>query len=150
MNKTPLCTVIFVCSLMLNAFLIGLMISNHCQPQVRHKRVDRMEQAAQDLDPAYRDKVQAVLAKNREKMDTRMEAMGNNFDRITAALTAPKFDEAKLKAVHNDIARSDNAMKDSMLATATAIAKILPDSERIKFFRETAPDHPKGPHGKDK
>ncbi|MDB5492416.1 MAG: hypothetical protein JWO78_2265 [Micavibrio sp.] len=149
MNKTSLCKVIFVCSLVLNGFLIGFLVSNHGLPPHSFKRVDRMEKSVEHLSPAYRAKVEAILAGNRAKIDNHMKSMGDNMDKITAVLTAPKFDATKLKAVHKDIAKSDNGMKDSMLATVTAIAKILPDAERIKFFHDSAPDHPKGPgdHG---
>lgn len=156
MKNASIGTVLFVCSLMLNAFLVGFLVSNHCMPQHGLKRVDRMEQAAEHLPPAYRAKVEAILAGNHGKMDDHMTSMGNNMDRITAILTAPKFDAAKLKTVHQDIEKSDNVMKNSMLETTTAIAKILPDAERIKFFKDSAPDHPLGPpphgdgHGPDR
>lgn len=147
MNKASIGTVAFICSLMLNAFLVGFLLSNHCMPPHGPKRIDRMEQAAEHLPTAYRAKVEAILAGNHDKMENHMKSMGGNMDKITAILTAPKFDPAKLKAVHHDIEKSDTGMKNSMLETVTAIAKILPDAERIKFFKETAPGHPPGPPG---
>lgn len=155
MKNTSFATVFFVCSLMLNAFLVGFVLSNHCMPPHGPKRIDRMEQAAEHLSPTYRAKVEAILAGNHGKMDDHMKSMGNNIDRITAVLTAPKFDAEKLRTVHLDIEKSDKAMKNSMLETVTAIAKVLPDAERIKFFKDTAPDkrsrddHPPGPPSGD-
>lgn len=145
MKNFSLCTIIFVCSLLANAFLVGFLLSGQCIHHGSHKRFDRMQEAAEDLGPAYRDKIQALLEKNHLKMDDHIKVMSHNFDKITAVLTAPKFDEAQLKAVHQNIEKEDNGMKDNMLSMVTSIAKILPDPERIKFFKAAAPDHPPGP-----
>ncbi len=145
MNKN-LILGLLACSLILNAFLAGYLVANHGRHFMPPSPLHRMEKAIDHLDPAYQDKVRAIVHDNQAQLDKEMKEMGNTFHDIHPILTAPHFDAQKLRELHKKLFAYDDKLKEGMLSMLIKIGEILPDKERITFFEEIKPeDH--GPHG---
>ena len=140
-------------SALLNAFLLGVLLTHFIMPgpmpfhpPEKGMPFMHMSDAAMKLDQPYRDKVLAILSQNQAKMQGNMEKMMATMPEIDGALTAAKFDPSALKTVNVKLEGYDKAIKEDMLDTMMSIASVLPNKERIEFFKEISPQH-HGMHG---
>ena len=153
-NKISLSAWLAIGSGFLNAFLLGVIFAHGAlhgptpfmPPVGGSPPFMRMEAALQKIPAAEREKVQAIIDQKQAAMHANVGKMSETFPEIDAILTAPKFDESKLQALHKQIEDYDHAMKGNMLELMIDIAKALPDQERIEFFKEMSPEN-MGHHG---
>lgn len=130
-------------SLFANAFLAGYVVSGFSGPmRPPPPPFVRMEMAADHISPQYREKIRTLVDGHRKILDRRMQEMREEFDRIHAILTAPTFDAGALQDIRRNARGQEGEAKDEMLSLLIEIARTLPDEERVKFFRESAPDRP--------
>lgn len=131
------------CSLILNAFLAGYATS----ALTRHQwgpppsPFERMDKALAKVDPQNAARVRAIIETHRRNFERHMRDRAADFDKIQTILTAPHFDAAALRKVHEDMAMED-PKREEILSLLIAIAQTLPDDERIAFFKDSAPERP--------
>ncbi len=101
--------------------------------------------AAAKLPEAYRAQVQHVLTEGKTAGDTHLQAMRALFEQMDPLLTAQTFDPAQMKKLFSQIDAEDLQLKENMSGIMMRIATLLPDEERIKFFKEARPPNPFGP-----
>lgn len=141
-------------SLLLNAFFVGLIFSRclpppfpppfakagfhaepHAGPGGKSGHPPRfMEEGLSVLSPASREKVSAILDAQKEDMGQDFEEMHALMSQMKPILTAQKLDLIKLSDLEKKIEAQDMKVKQHMSSTVRAIAKTLPDEERVKFF----------------
>lgn len=148
-------------SVLLNAFLAGFIISG-CRdggpppfphgphggdgpPHERGSMVDHILESSAGLSKEGQKIVSDVVAKHKSALnDDKMETTRAIFDEIGTALTAPKFDKAKIVALHKKLNETEVKMKTAIGDTMTEIAQSLSDQDRIAFFKEMLPPPPRG------
>ncbi len=141
--------VVLLLSLLLNAFLLGVVVSSpdlrfgfhHFTPE------DRMAQGLGALPPGPRETVRALLDQNRAAAEGRMREMRDLFRQIQPTLTAAHFDADALRDLFRRIDATDLALKQAMATTLMTIATTLPDHDRQQFFRHMPPVGPGGGPG---
>ena len=141
MNKN-LTLGLLACSVLMNAFLLGHITSE--RPRPPHggppSPLTHMEMAARHMESEHKDEILKLIKDRQSELDQNMSEIHQIFDEIDPVLTAPKFDPAKLKALHEKLYKHDERVKSGMLDLLTQIAKALPDEERIRFFEDARPD----------
>ncbi len=146
-TKPGLIIGIAIVSGLLNAFLLGIVFAHGFAPGPcpfpppgGGPPFARMEHAIGKLEPTDGAKVRAIVEAKQAAMHSDTDKMTGAFPEMDAILTAPKFDEKALEALHNRIEGYDRNMKSDMLDLMLSIAKTLPDQERIEFFKELSPE----------
>lgn len=140
-------------SLLLNAFLLGVILAHFFMsappilyPPEKDMPFLRMREAAMRLDKPYQDKVLIILGQKQAKMQKNMEKIFTIMPEINADLTALKFDPTTINAANSKLEAYDKEIKGDMFDTMVSIAQVLPDKQRVEFFRQISPAH-HGMHG---
>lgn len=143
MNKKSITITIFVLSLMVNAFLGGYLLSTTVRgnlfistppPPPPHSPFERMNNAISKIDIKYKEQIEKIINNKQESINSHMEFMHQNINKIKSVLTAENFDMDSLNKIKADMDKKDNAVKEDIFAMAVSIAEILPKEERILFF----------------
>ena len=143
MNKTTVIYGALAFSLLVNAFMFGMATARAMRPHFPmmmemhgHPKQPPMVEALPVLDPADRAKVAAILKKREDDTKAELDHMRDMMNKVHGVLTAPSFDDAALNKLRQDIENQDRKLKDSFSAVVVAIAKALPDDQRIRFFNK--------------
>lgn len=153
MSKNKLQVVLTV-SLLLNAFLLGVMVSGHFMhkppfpppggPGGPGGPEMMFEKAVEAVDAAYREDVAKTVTEKFTLAKERREDMRTTFEQIEAVLSAETFDRDVFLALEEEIHAQDEAIKNSISSMMMSIASSLPDDQRVKFFNEFFKNKP--PH----
>ncbi len=132
---------LLIASLLVNAFLAGMIFShvsflrpNHPRPP--HMMEHRIKKIARNLPKKYRAQVVKIIDNHDPKIRGRMDNMRFTLMEIDKVLTAEKFDEAKFMELIKNLDPKDQNIKETMSEMMLSIAKTLPDEHRIKFFKK--------------
>ena len=149
MNKTSLLSLGLVASLILNAFLAGYMLSRAVKPMRPPPMppFERMNFALEQVSPKYRTEIESLIDRNLSDLRNSMFEMRKDFDKVTPILVAPEFDIQALEAIQQSLLIQDKRSKTGLLILMIDIANILPNEERIRFFKEFSFDRPSRPRG---
>jgi len=153
---------IFVVSILVNAFLCGVLISGHA-PQDRdpfmvrggdrdggrmhgppEKMIfERIEEQSKTISSGGQKKVADILQEYEGAFtsDSR-DDIKDVFTEIHQTITAPQFDKAKLKSLHDKIRQRDAKQKNVISDMILDIASTLSDEDRIKLFKDLLPPPP--------
>ena len=133
-----------VLSLVLNGFLAGVIVTGpffHGPPNPSH----RLYEAAKDLPPDVKAKVEAILDKRIGDVEAAMHHGKSGFDAIRSALMAPTLDPAKLDAAIAGLSSHHVRVGTAIGRMLKEVALAIPDPEmRKEFFRDALPPPP--PH----
>lgn len=169
--KTKHLIILFVVSLLINAFLGGMMLSGCLDrdrmpfPQMGMKKggmpppmegmiFKRLTEQSEKISPAGQKTVEGIVAKYQGQADKGgMFDKRHLFDDIQATMTAPKFDKQKIEKIHKELNAGETKFKESIGLMMIEIASKLSDKDRIQFFQSLFPPHPdmdkRGPHDRD-
>lgn len=157
---------IFVISILLNAFLCGILISGHIPhdhgPFTEHDRehdgwhkqgppeqmiFGHIRDQSQKLSSDGQKTVERILQKydSTFTFDSHDE-MRNLFTEIHQTITAQKFDKVKLKALHDKIHQTETKQKNAISDMILDIASTLSDDDRINLFKNLLPPPPDMEH----
>lgn len=158
--KTKYIVIAFLVSLLLNAFLGGMMLSNHIHrdqmpffkermrkdggPQRKEDMIfQRVTEQSEKLSAEGQKKVGEIVGKYHKKDDIKgPEDKHKLFDEIQATMTAPKFDKAKMEKIHQTLNADENKDREAVGRMMIEIASTLSDEDRIQFFQGLFPQHP--------
>lgn len=153
MSKNKLQVVLTV-SLLLNAFLLGVMVSGHFThkppfpppggPGGPGGPEMMFEKAVEALDAEYREEVAEIVTEKFTLAKERREEMRTTFEQLEAVLSAETFDSDAFLALEEKIHAHDEAIKNNISSMMVSIASSLPDDQRVKFFNEFFKNKP--PH----
>lgn len=151
-----------VASLMVNAFLGGMMLSRCVDrgnfpfpkmgkdfnkgdmgPPREDMFFQRMTEQGEKLSPEGQKQVGVIVDKYKKAADKNgMDDKHKLFDEIHATMTAPVFDKAKIEKLHEQLNSGEDKFKDSVGKMMIEIASTLSTEDRINFFEELFPPHP--------
>lgn len=137
-NKTKK---IFIVSIILNVFLLSYIISSHFINSVQQNLnpIMRFEQAIETLPMPYKKDIKNKWDLHRKDLRAHIGTMFSSMQNVRAILTAEKLDLDAFQQVHLKMLNSDKDLKKKMSNMAIEIASVLPDEERIKFFKAAIP-----------
>jgi Spy/CpxP family protein refolding chaperone len=160
--KTKYILPMLFASLLLNAFLGGMMLSNYLHggsmpfgqfgpmgnkgdrpPGMEVMIFKRLNDQSEKISPEGRTKVEGIVEKYQKVAEK--NGMGDKrhfFDDVQATMTAPKFDKAKMEKIHKELNANETKLKESVGLMMIEIASTLSDEDRIQFFQGLFPHLP--------
>jgi Spy/CpxP family protein refolding chaperone len=138
-------------SLGLNLFLGGMIASKWIfgSPPTIEQFVRPFDRRAglEVLDPASRDRVEAIWRDNRSEVRSKARAIHEARRAVKRALVADPFDQDAFTAAQRELASRSEAFRTMMNARLADIAEALPADKRKAYFEATfvGPSR-RGPH----
>jgi hypothetical protein len=148
-------------SILMNAFLAGFVLSdqitrhrNSRHGDFEHHRppefmfLSMLEEKSHTLSQDGEKTVLAILEKNKANLQMdKMEKVHELFDKLQDVLLAEQLDQKKLKALHNELIKTEFGFKEALGNMMTEIAISISKEDRVKFFKDLGPrGHPMPPH----
>jgi len=109
------------------------------RPQFPASPMERMKMAADHVDEKYRKDLIALIGKQEETARASMDAMRCRMDEMFDSSSAKTFDKDALLAKEKVVSQEDAKIKEALLNTMIDIASMLPDEQRVSFFKEIVP-----------
>ena len=155
--KTKYLVVLLLLSVLANAFLGGMMLSDHLhrggmgkdgRPPMGGMIFDRLIDQSEKISPEGRTTVAEITSKYQAVADKNGEGDKHQlFEEIQKIMTAPKFDKQKMEDIHLKLNSGEAKFKESIGRMMIEIASSLSDEDRILFFKELFPPRPPMPMG---
>lgn len=147
--KNKRLNIVLLASVLLNVFFIGHGITFFLMgPPPHHDPMSRIPSATKHLVAEHQETIRNMWSETQKQMETKMDDMFLSMKEARAILIAPDFDEVALEKLHQEIEGKDQEIKTLLADTLKKTAKVLPDEERITFFKEILPQdfpHPPPP-----